>query len=58
MLWVGGVANKFKQMMNRVKFWCGNNTALEHALHKEKETKKLASKFATTKTEGKSVVYW
>ena len=55
---LGRRSNKFKQMTNKVKFWGGNNTALEHALQKEKETKKLANKFATTKTEGKSVVYW
>jgi len=41
-----------RQVTNRVKFWGGNHTILAHALQKEKETEKLASRFAATKTEG------
>ena len=43
-----------KQMTNRIKFWGGNNATLDYALQKEKETQNLASRFAATKTEGRS----
>ena len=46
--------NVLKQMKDRIKSWSGNNSSLSFALQEEKETQRLAERFAATKNNGKT----
>ena len=46
--------NVLRQMKDRIKSWSGNNSSLSFALQEEKETQRLAERFAATKNNGKT----